>query len=84
MVGREISPHFKALINLGSDVRPHAVVAVKGYDSATNRRTVRDRGAIPVRPNTRAIPKVFGKALVAQGAVGKLDTRINLVAFAGM
>ena len=38
----------------------------KGYDSAANRRIARGCGAVPVIPlrsNTRAIPKVFGRAL---------------------
>lgn len=74
------SPQFKTLINLGPDVRPRAVVADKGYDSAANRRIARDCGAVPVIPfraNTKVIPKVFGTALYRgrariEQAVGKL------------
>jgi transposase len=60
------STHFKTLMELGPDIRPRAIVADKGYDSAANRASARARGAVPVIPfrkNTKAIPKVFAKAL---------------------
>jgi transposase len=74
------SRHFETLMDLGPDVRPRAAVADKGYDSAANRQAARDRGAVPVIPfrkNTKAIPKVFAKALYRgrariEQAVGKL------------
>jgi transposase len=74
------SRHFETLTDLGPDIRPRAAVADKGYDSAANRRAARDRGAVPVIPfrkNTKAIPKIFAKALYLgrariEQAVGKL------------
>ena len=74
------SPHFETLMDLGPDASPRAVVADKGYDSAANRQTARQRGAVPVIPyrrNTKVIPKVFAKALYQgrariEQAVGKL------------
>jgi transposase len=60
------STHFETLMELGPDIRARAIVADKGYDSASNRAIARARGAVPVIPfrkNTKAIPKVFAKAL---------------------
>ena len=51
------SPHFETLMDLGPDVRPRAIVADKGYDSAGNRRLVRKRDSltvIPYRRNSKA------------------------------
>jgi transposase len=74
------SPGFETLMNLGPDIQPRAVVADKDYDSAANRQIARDCGAVPVIPfrkNTKAVPRVSGKALHRgrariEQAVGKL------------
>lgn len=74
------SPHFETLLNLGPNVRPRAIVADKGYDSAANRQLARNKGSltvIPYRKNTRNRPKWFAKALYRgrariEQAVGKL------------
>ncbi|MFQ5625094.1 MAG: transposase [Methyloligellaceae bacterium] len=68
LTGGEASdnPHFEVLMELGPDICPRAVVADKGYDSATNRAIARAHGAVPVIPyrkNTKAIPKHFAAAL---------------------
>lgn len=67
-------------MELGPDIQPRAAVADKGYDSAANRKTARDRGAVPVIPHRRNVknaPKVFARALYRgrariEQAVGKL------------
>ena len=67
-------------MDLGPDLQPRAIVADKGYDSATNRKTARTRGTltvIPHRQNTKTIPAFFAKALYRgrariEQAVGKL------------
>ena len=54
------STHFETLMALGLDDCPRAIVADKGYDSASTRALARARGAVPVIPfrkNTKAIPK---------------------------
>ena len=67
-------------MDLGPDVRPRAIVADKGYDSAGNRQLTRKGSPltiIPYRKNTRNRPKRFAKALYRgrariEQAVGKL------------
>jgi transposase len=67
-------------MDLGPDVEPRAAVADKGYDSAANRQTARDRGAVPVIPyrkTAKTIPRRFARALYRgrariEQAVGKL------------
>ncbi len=74
------SPHFETLMDIGPDVRPRAIVADKGYDSAGNRQLARKRGAltvIPYRKNIKNRPKRFASALYRgrariEQAVGKL------------
>ncbi len=67
-------------MDIGPDVRPRAIVADKGYDSAGNRQLARKRGAltvIPYRKNIKNRPKRFASALYRgrariEQAVGKL------------
>ena len=44
--GAADSPHFETLMDIGPDVRPRAIVADKGYDSAGNRQLARKKGAL--------------------------------------
>ncbi len=74
------SPHFETLMDIGPDVRPRAIVADKGYDSAGNRRLARKGGSLtvfPYRRNNKSRPKRFARALYRgqariEQAVGKL------------
>ena len=67
-------------MDLAPDVRPRAIVADKGCDSAANRERAQKRGAltvIPYRKTTNNKPTRFAKALYRarariEQAVGKL------------
>ena len=74
-------------MDISPDVRPRAIVANKGYDSAGNRQLARKRGSltvIPYRKNIKNTPKRFARALYRgrariEQAVGKLK-RFNRIA----
>src|SRR3954452_9873019 len=74
------SRHFEALLDLGPDIAPRAVVGEKGYDAKANRSGARRRGICPVIPyrgNVAAKPKFFPRALYKARArieqtIGKL------------
>lgn len=71
---------FEALLHLGPNAAPRAVVADTGYDSRANRAAARACGAIPVIPqktNTATPAKHFARAIYRdrariEQAVGKL------------
>ena len=71
---------FEALLDLGPDITPRAVVGDKGYASKSNRALARERGIAPVIPhksNEKNRPAFFPKALYRARArieqlVGKL------------
>lgn len=60
------APHLPILLDLGPEVACCAALADKGYDSAANRKAVRERGAVPVIPfrkNVRNRPTFFPRLL---------------------
>jgi transposase len=74
------APQFPALLDLGPDIKPRAVMGDKGYDSKAIRQAVRNRGSVPVIPyreNAKYKPKYFPRTLYKgrgriEQAVGKL------------
>ena len=85
---RSDSRQFPALLDLGPDVQPRAVVADKGYDAKANRALARHRGIAPVIPcetNATVKPAFFprllyrGRARIEQ-TFGKIK-RFKRVAF---
>jgi transposase len=47
------SRQFDALLELGPDVTPRAVIADKGYDAKANREAASKRGSLPVIPRRK-------------------------------
>jgi len=74
------SRQFEALLGIGPDITPRAVMTDKGSDAKSNRNAARKRGicpVIPYRSNTKDRPAFFPKGLYRrrariEQAIGKL------------